>query len=278
MNLDRSPARRVRIFTLITFAALLVAHSEIASGQVVAQDDFSGAEYDSDINYNQDGGVGFGPITYLGGTGGDVFSASLDGRALGMSAGNEAGNSQTLGRSIDTSVAMGVYTLSASFNVTNTTGFSGFNLKTTLGTGLGDGELLSIGLLPGQGSGVFYVTDGSVAGSQTFALGSETDLRSENIDFSISFDTSALTYSVTATVRSSGQSGGTSGTLIDTNGAASGTGSLAAIGLGNFNSGEFQDVIIDNLVVTAIPEPSTVSLLAASTILGGCFYARRRKR
>lgn len=256
--------------------AIAAANAQITT----ASDNFDGNEYNPAVSpYNQNGGTGFGPITYLTGNGGGAYFSNFDGRGLGIFAGENTGNTQALAREILNSVLAGTYSLSASFNITNTVAFTGFNLKSTLGSQLGEGELLSIGLLPeaqGGGNDVLYVTDGT--GTRTVALGADNDLTFNNIDFSIAFDTGAQTYSVTATVRGSNNVGMFSGILKDTNGADPGTGTFGAVGFGIFNTGANQDLLIDNLVVTAIPEPSTVSLLAVSAIFGGCFYARRRNR
>ena len=266
-----------RLAAVVTLAAVL---ADPATAQVVAEDDFDAndAAYGADIGYGENGGTGFGPLQYLEGTGGEIGNGSIDGRALRLTAGEAAdGNNgtQTLARAINAPLELGIYSLTASFNVTNSVGFSGFNLKTGVGGGLGDGELLSIGLLPSAGNGVFYVTQSG--GTQTFSIPGVTDLRFQNIDFSIAFDSGAATYSITATIRDGGASGSTQGSLIDRNGVSVGAGAVGAVGFGNFNSGAFQDVLIDNLTLTAIPEPSTVSLLAASAIFGA-FWARRRTR
>lgn len=263
----------------LAFGLLAFGFAVTANAQVVATDNFEndnpGNSYNDGIQYNDDGGTGFGPITYLEGTGGGLFNGTLgSGRALGLYAGNSSGNTQTFGRTLDSGVVAGTYSLTLRFDLNNSVGSSGFNLKTTLGTSLGGGELLFVGLTPGSGNNVLFVNDGT--GTHTFAVGSLGELRGQVLDFSVSFDTAASTYSLTAT---SGSNVGTfSGSLKDTNGATAGTDSLGAVGFGNFNGGAAdQNLLIDNLNVTAVPEPSSLSLLAGPAILGAWFFIRRRR-
>ena len=243
----------------------------------IASDNFEnnnpGPAYNDGIQYNDNGGFGFGALTYLEGSNGGVFNANLDGaRALGIFAGPGATDTQALGRTITSPVTTGTFSLSTSFNVSSVTGFSGFDLKDGLGGTLGAGQLLFIGLNAGTNNS-FAITDAT--GTHQLTIGTTADLRFQNIDFSISFDTGLATYSLTATVRSNGQSGTISGSLIDTNGATAGTGSFSAVGFGNFNSGPNQDFIIDNLQITAIPEPSTIALIGLSGLILAAVVKRR---
>lgn len=245
----------------------------------IASDNFEngnpGNDYNDGIQYNDNGGSGFGALTYLEGTGGGLFDGTLGGaRALGIFSGAGAGNTQALGRSILAPTIAGTFTLDLRFDVDNAVGTTGFNLKTGLGTSFGGNELLFIGLTPGSGNGVLFVSD--AGGTNSFSIGSLTELRGANINLSISFDTSAATYSVTAT--SGVETGTFSGSLKDTNGATAGTDALSAIGFGNFNGGSAnQNLVFDNLNLAAVPEPTSLSLLAGPAILGAWFFVRRRR-
>lgn len=260
-------------FGLVLTAALSAA----ALGQ--ATDNFENDNptpaYNDGIQFNDNGGTGFGPLTYLGGDGGGIFDGNIGtGRALGIFAGSGSGNTQAVGRSVTDAVVAGEYSLTLRFDLSNASGSSGFNLKSALGTSFGGGELLFVGLTPGSGNNVLFVSDGT--GSSTFAVGTLTELRGTTFAFTVSFDTLSLAYTVTAT--SGSQTGSFTGTLKDTNGATAGTDPLGAVAFGNFNGGTAdQNLIADNLSITAVPEPSTLSLLAGPAILGAWFFVRRRR-
>ncbi|MEY2545988.1 MAG: hypothetical protein QOG48_1105 [Verrucomicrobiota bacterium] len=255
--------------------SLLALASAISFG---ASDNFENSnpsnDYNDGIQYNDNGGSGFGALTYLEGTGGSLFDGSLSGaRALGIAAGNGPGNTQALGRTVTGGVIAGTYSLDLRFNVNNVVGTTGFNIKSALGTSFGGNENLFVGLTPGSGNNVLFVDDAT--GTHTFSIGTLTELRGVNINFSLTFDTAAGTYSLTASASS--QLGSISGSLKDTNGATAGVGTLNAIAFGNFNTGDTQDLVVDNLNITAVPEPSTLSFLAAPALLGAVFFIRRRR-
>src|SRR6201999_3266799 len=88
--------------TLLVAAALSAA-AVTANAQISALDNFEnnnpGTAYNNGIQYGDNGGVGFGALTFLEGAGGGIFDGSLDGaRALGIFAGGASGNTQALGR------------------------------------------------------------------------------------------------------------------------------------------------------------------------------------
>ena len=278
MTLDGVSAKRELMGDRISTFAAAVTIVLTCAGSIaaqVAEDDFENTnpDYADGFDYGDNGGIGFDGLTYLGGANGGLFEGAIDGQALGIFAGNDDG--QAVGRAINSPIFAGTYTLSLSFNLSNATDFSGFNLKNSIGGSLGAGELLFVGLTASNGNASLLIGDGT--GGHSVSLGADPDLRFENIDFSISFDTGALTYSLTATVRDSGDVGMFSGTLKDTNGGDAGSGAVGAVGFGNFDAGSNNNLLVDNLNLTAIPEPSTVSLLSTVAIFGGCFYARRRR-
>jgi hypothetical protein len=95
---------------------------------------------------------------------------------------------------------------------------------------------------------------------------------SSNTIFSIQLTQTDLTSGTWTVTRSGGLSGTESGTY-------SGVGaSFKFYVTGTDNGDAANNLYFNNLEVTAIPEPSTVSLLAVCAIFGGCFYARRQRR
>ncbi|GEM_PF-4608244 len=259
-------------------AVVMGALALAATGAFSATDNFEDSnpsnDYNDGIQYGDNGGTGFGALTYLEGTGGGLFNGTLAGaRALGVFSGGGSGNTQAMGRTITGGVIAGNYSLDLRFDVDNAVGTTGFNIKSGLGSSFGGNELLFVGMTPGSGNNVLFVNDGT--GTHTFAITGLTELRGVNLHFSVDFDTAAGTYSLTA--NSGANIGSISGSLIDTNGGSAGVGTLNAIAFGNFNTGANQNVVVDNLNITAIPEPSTLSLLAAPAILGAVFFMRRRR-
>ena len=259
---------------VVGFLFVLTACVGIADAQILAMDDFEnnnpGTAYNDGIQYGDNGGVGFGALTYLEGTGGGVFNATLSGaRALGIFA---SSGGQALGRTTQTPFIGGVYSLDARFNVDNGNAFSGFNIKSGLGSTFGANELMSFGLTPGSGNSAFLITDGT--GTHTLTIPTVTEFRGVNFHFDLAFDTLTLAYTLTATDLANSLSNSFSGTLIDTNGGSTGTGAVSAIAFANFNTGSDQNLIADNLAV--VPEPST--WIAAGAAVLACIYLRRRTR
>jgi hypothetical protein len=248
------------------FLAAFIATGSLMQAAVIATDDFEnnnpGTAYNDGIQYVDNGGSGFGGITYLEGAGGGLFDATLSGsRALGVFAGSGGGNTQGLGRTVTTTIA-GTYTLQGRFDVDNATGFSGFNIKSSLGSVFGGvSELLSFGLTPGTGNTSIFV-----GGSINTSLAMGFELRGQALDFSLEFDTLAGTYTLGAKKTTDPTFTTVSGSLKDTNGGTPGVGSLAAVGFGNFNTGSSQNLVADNL--SLVPEPASVVLgLAGMSLL-----------
>ena len=201
----------------------------------------------------------------------------LDGaRALGIFAGGGGGNTQALGRTTQDIFNRGVYSLEARFDLDNSVGTSGFNIKSALGSGagsFGQNEELFFGLTPGSGNGAIFISDAS--GSHTLALPTVSDLRGVNLSFSVAFDTVLGTYTLTATDLANSATNSFTGLLKDTNGGSAGTGAIDAIAFGNFNTGSNQNLIVDDLAV--VPEPSTWAF-GSLTALGLVSSAFRRFR
>lgn len=259
-------------------AAVLSAGVITANAQVSASDNFEndnpGPAYDDGIQYGDNGGVGFGALTYLEGTGGGVFDASLDGaRALGVYAGGSSGNTQALGRTTQDPFFSGVYSLEGRFDLDNSVGTSGFNIKSALGRTFGANEELFFGLTPGSGNSSIFISDGT--GTHTLSLPSATELRGVNLQFTVSFDTLADSYTLQVTDLANSATNSFSGSLTDTNGATAGSGAINAIAFGNFNTGSNQNLVADDL--SMVPEPSTWAM-GSLTALGLVGSALRRFR
>jgi hypothetical protein len=94
---------------------------------------------------------------------------------------------------------------------------------------------------------------------------------SANTVFSIQLRQTELTSGTWTVTRTGGVTAVLNGTYL-------GTGREIQLYAGQTAGGAQSNLYFNNLAVTAIPEPSTVSLLAAAVIFGGCFYARRRNR
>src|ERR1051325_9953610 len=162
---------------LMSGVALVAAYA-----QTVAQDNFETFAngnpthaYDDGIQYGDNGGTGFGGLTYLSGTGGGIYTETAqridEAQTLGIFA---DGGGQSLGRAAITSVTLGIYSVDARFNVDTSVGFTGFNIKSGLGSTFGTNELLSFGLNPANGNAVFLITDGT--GPHTLSVGTDTQL------------------------------------------------------------------------------------------------------
>ncbi|MBJ7259722.1 MAG: Ig-like domain-containing protein [Chthoniobacterales bacterium] len=195
------------------------------------------------------GGTGFGNYSrYSIGTGAGTFLAinssnqTIDGtKSIGAYAGTAAGVS--FRRSVSTTRQFGSMLASARFNVDNTKGFSGFNLKSANGSGsggFGSGELVSFGVAPASGNNGILVTDSS--GQRVLDLGA--DVRNTILDFKVDFDAQNRRYVVGAKFR-------TNASFTKISGTMSGTGTIVShVGFANWNStGAFQDLMVDSLQV-----------------------------
>ena len=210
------------------------------------------AETYSNFNFstpNNAGGSGFGNFSrFAAGTGAGTFLANnspnqtIDGaKSFGVYAGSGTGIS--FRRPISATAQFGTVIVSTRFNVDNTKGFSGFNLKSAAGSGSGGfgvGELVSFGISPVGGNNGILVTD--VSGQRVLDLG--MDVRNAVIDFQVDFDALNRRYVVGAKFRADATFKKLSGTM-------SGTGtSVTHIGFANWNStGSFQDLMFDGLEV-----------------------------
>ena len=247
-----------------------------SSSRITATDTMEGISAFNLANGSVAGGTGFGNYSrYSIGTSAGTFLANnstnqtIDGaKSIGAYAGTAAGVS--FRRSISTTRQYGTALVSARFNVDNTKGFSGFNLKSTNGSGasgFGSGELVSFGISPSGGNNGILVTDSS--GQRVLDLGA--DVRNTIIDFQVDFDARNRRYVVGAKFRTNANFTTISGTM-------SGTGTnVTHVGFANWNStGAFQDLMADSLQVlgstplgggtTNIAVSNAVSSLSANTL------------
>jgi glycosidase len=191
---------------------------------------------------NNNGGSGFGPITFLEGTGGGLYLASpsagnrqIDGNnSFGVYAGT---GGQAACRALLNPRAAGTLTLSVRFDLSNAAAFSGFSIKSAQGTSFAANELLSFGLNPSTGNTTLFVA-GSV--NQTIPLGAE--IRGAVVDLKVDYDCSLGTYTLGAKFRASPAYVSVSGNLKATGVNA------AFVGFANFNNnGTNQNLIFDTL-------------------------------
>lgn len=215
--------------------------------RVIATDSMEGFTGFNLATSSVSGGTGFGNFTRYSLSGGGTFLANnstnqtIDGtKSLGAWAGSGSGVS--FRRQISSAQRFGTMVVSARFNVDNTKGFCGFNLKSAAGNGSGGfgvGELVSFGISPVGGNNGILVTDSS--GQRVLDLGA--DVRSTIIDFQVDFDALNRRYVVGAKFRADTTFKKLAGTM-------SGTGTnVTHIGFANWNTGNNQDFLFDSLEV-----------------------------
>lgn len=245
-----------------------------STSRIIATDN---AETYTDFSFsspNNAGGSGFGNFARYGkaaNSGTYLASQTIDdAKSFGAWAGT-AGISFC--RQITASRQYGTMKASARFNVDNTKGFSGFNLKSTAGSGsggFGSGELVSFGASPIAGNNGILVTDAS--GQRVLDLGAP--VTNTIIDFQVDFDALNRRYVVGAKLRTAPSFKRLAGTM-------SGTGTnVTHIGFANWNTGNNQDLLFDSLQVlgsTALgtgTDPITVSNSAPSLSANTLYHYR----
>jgi glycosidase len=215
-------------------------------GSSTRQQASDNAESQTAWNYNANsiGGSGLGAATYLEGTGGGLYLANsstgnrqIDGaNSFGVYAGS---GGQGLCRSITAPGAAGTLTFSARFDVSNSAGFTGFNIKSAQGAAFAANELLSFGLTPSNGNTAIFVK-----GSTTQSINLDAELRGAVIDFKLDYNTGIGTYVLGAKLRASNSFATVSGNLTSTGQTAT------HLGFANFNnSGSNQNLIFDSLLL-----------------------------
>ena len=211
---------------------------------------------------NNNGGSGFGTYNFYTTTSSSrggillVTASSGNGTSNRMidgakSFGVRAGTSTTRGahsgyRTLsDGNQQFGSWTFSMRFDVDNSKGFSGVNLKSSTDTSFGAGELVSIGIMPASGSlggnNGIMITDSS--GQHMIDMG--TEVRGSIIDVKIDFDTLTGAYTGGVKFRNEAAYRTINGTLKSFGPSVK----LTAFGyLNSNNSGAVnQNLIFDNL-------------------------------
>jgi uncharacterized repeat protein (TIGR01451 family) len=247
-----------------------------STSRILATDTMEGISAFNLAGGSVSGGTGFGNYSrYSIGTSAGTFLANnstnqtIDGaKSIGAYAGTAAGVS--FRRPISTTRQYGTALVSARFNVDNTKGFSGFNLKSANGSGasgFGSGELVSFGISPSGGNNGILVTDSG--GQRVLNLGA--DVRNTIVDFKVDFDARNRRYVVGAKFR-------TNASFTTISGTMSGAGTnVTHVGFANWNStGAFQDLMVDSLQVlgstalgggtTDIAVSNAISSLSANTL------------
>jgi hypothetical protein len=257
------------VMTVASFSVLA------AKAQIVATDDYETGT----IAYGYNGGSGYGALTYLNGGSGGVYGSNsstdnrqIDGnQSLGIDSG---GGSQTAGRALTTSVTNGIYSVDVRFDINNGNGstftdpFTGLGIFSGLALFTQAPELLRFGLT-GASNSKFLIADAS--GPHSLSVGTDTELRGGIFNFTVAFNTVADSYILTVTDKGNGQTGSISGSL---EGAS--PGAVAAIEFLNSDAeGGNQNLIVDNTVIEAVPEPSTIAAGVLAVI--GAFFLRRRR-
>jgi hypothetical protein len=260
----------------ILFVVLTIPLAFSATSVRAASDDANDPAYTGGWDANSgNGGTGF--LTWVGLETTQFGRGFIDGAPRSIStvplastnswalfSSNFASNQvSATARPLAVSLAIGTETFIGRFDVDNSVGFTGFDIKSTVGTTFGDGQLLSWGLTPGSGNSTIFVTG---ATTQSITLGSD-ELRGAILGYTVSWDTTAGTYTLSVTNLTGTTAGTVSGSL-----QASGS-PVDALGFANFNSGNNQNVIFNDLNV--VPEPSTLALVGLGLICG--FAVRRRK-
>ncbi|GEM_PF-447306 len=217
-----------------------------------SSDDF---ESYSNMAYGNNGGSGFGSLTYREGNNGGVYleagGGKIDGtKSFGLfsSTGTQAADRQILNAK-----QAGALSISVRWNVNNSVAFSGFNLKSGQGATFGANELISVGIRPANGNNTIAVN----GGVQTINLGS--DIRGQIVDLVLTYDGLSGTYQLGAKFRASAGYTYTSGPL-----KASGV-TPAYLGFGNFNTGSQQNVIFDSISLVDSDSAGNGSAAVAKT-------------
>ena len=230
-----------------------------ALGMTTKQTASDDAESYTGFSYGNNGGNGFGPFygyTTTGGNRGGTYLVNAGTGARQIDGANSfgvyAGSSTTRGsqsgwRGISNPRSSGVFSFSVRFDVDNTKAFSGFNLKAQTNSSFGNGELISIGIMPTAngvgGNNGLVVTDQS--GQRMINFGTNNIPSNGVVDVKITFD--ALTGSYVA----GGKIRGIYSDYINLTGTLKQYGvgvNVAAIGFlnGNCSGASFQNLIFDN--------------------------------
>ena len=253
------------------FLSLLLCMSAAlhAVGATFGSDAANDPAYDDNWTEGDNGGT---PSTFAawdlnGNAGNDVFAGffigdsdagganiNTGGESFGMFANPGSAFADAI-RAFGTPLAAGqMFTFDLAANFRN--GNKGFDLRD------GSGNVIFNLNIGGENYTVSNVSSG---GGQIFG-----GIQAENTIFSIQLQQTDATSGTWVITRGGDLTGTEDGTY-------SGVGTSFKFYINGTDNGAAQNnLYFNNLAITAVPEPSTVSLLVASTIFAGCFYAHRR--
>lgn len=257
------------IATALWVVGMAIATS---SGADLASDNAADSAYNDSWATGDNGGSGFGawalnssaPTTGFAGffiessTLGGSGDINTGGESFGMAA-NPTGAFATATRAFGGGALLNLQQFSLQLAVNNRNGEKGFDLNGS------NGKAFTFNV----GNNLYQFTIAGT-GTETLPFAYQPDSV-----FSIAFTQQAGTTVDVSIVRTSSAGGAES-----FSNAYDFVGTIDSVQfyVSNTEGGAANNLYFNNLAVTAIPEPSTVSLLAVSVLLGGCFYARRRNR
>jgi hypothetical protein len=210
---------------------------------------------------NENRGSGFGPFVRYGGTGGIYIEGGdrrIDGaKSFGVYAGEAGGQAggHAARRALNQPRSSGELRFSVRFDINNSAGYAGINLKSADGTDFGHSELLSVLMTPGSGDSALLVTDQT--GPRIIDLGQP--LLGEVLDVRVLFDTRAGTYTCGVKLRSAAEFTTLRGNLKFYGSDVS----VAYLGYANFCAGVKQNMFLDSIDCRPVESGRDALLLSA---------------
>ncbi len=266
----------------LAWGFVLVAAIATVRAANVASDNANDATYTGTSSWStgQNGGSGFGAWTLAsdanGGSAGFFLAGSGDTDLNGIATGTHAWGTFANGANFQDAVAFRGFTggsmlVGQTFSISmenggvQTGGSAGFTLRTgNTTTTAGDYNT-------GSRFELFFLGGGS-----NYSIVDSTGVRDTGIGFTDGGLTMSLTLTGTDTYSFSlSPVGGSTTTLTGTLAGTAGAG-LDSFAMFNRDA-ELANVYFNSVGLSAVPEPSTLSLLAGPAILGALFFIRRRR-